>query len=132
MKLVNYMKSYKLNIEQLSLLLSIPKVRVIDILNGYKATPYETVKIGRLLKIKYFINKPLSIQDILEEQKQAVESAKKKILYRVSKNISSMTYAEIEQYVDDLRTDAMYLGMLYANNNEDERVLEEVRKRREL
>jgi hypothetical protein len=43
-----------------------------------------------------------------------------------------MTYEEIEQYLDDLKTDSMYLGLLYANNNEDERVLEEVRKRREL
>lgn len=132
MKLISFMKQYKLNIEQLAMLLNIPKVRVVDILNGYKASPYEIVKIGRLTKMKYFINKPLSIKEILDEQKQAVESAKKKILYKVSKNISSMTYEEIEQYLDDLKTDSMYLGLLYANNNEDEKVLEEVRKRREL
>ena len=132
MKLISFMKQYKLNIEQLAMLLNIPKVRVVDILNGYKASPYEIVKIGRLTKMKHFINKPLSIKEILDEQKQAVESAKKKILYKVSKNISSMTYEEIEQYLDDLKTDSMYLGLLYANNNEDEKVLEEVRKRREL
>ena len=39
---------------------------------------------------------------------------------------------DIEEVLEDLKVNSMYLGLLLANNNDDEKVLTEVRKRREV
>ena len=39
---------------------------------------------------------------------------------------------DIEEVLEDLKVNSMYLGLLLANNNDDEKVLKEVRKRREI
>ena len=126
----NFLSKYKLSIPQLAKLIDMQITRVVAILDGDKPTEYEGIKLDRLKKFKSFITKPLSIDTIVNEQTKSIESAKKTILKKT--RLSHCMTEDIEDYLEDLRVSSMYLGMLYANNNEDEKVLSEVRKRRNI
>lgn len=126
--MLTFAKKFRLNNVQLSLLLGLSVTRVRALMNGAKPTEYEHIKIKRLKKVKSFLIKPMSIDEIVLEQEHAIRNCTSKIIHQ-----SKPCYTdETENYMKDLIANAMYLGLLYANNNEDEKVLNEIRKVREV
>ena len=126
--MISFMKKYKLNITQMALLMDCPRTRIQAIMNGSKPSEYESIKLKRLKKIKSFITKPISIEEIIVEQTKSIESGIEKIVRRTKG--SHCVMEDIEEVLIDLKVNSMYLGLLYANNNLDDKVLSEVRKRR--
>ena len=128
--MISFMKKYKLNITQMALLMDCPRTRIQALMNGAKPTEYEQIKLKRLKKIKPLITKPISIEEIVSEQTKSIESNINKIALKVKH--SHCVMEDIDEVLEDLKVNSMYLGLLLANNNDDEKVLTEVRKRRNL
>jgi len=114
--------------QQLSLILGVSMLRIEAILKGADVTRYEHVKLGRALKIKKMIEKPMSINEIINEQHNTINGTKDRIMDIAHHHIQTKRCEEITNYIDDMIVEAMYLGMLHANNNDDEIVLKKVRE----
>ena len=128
--IIKLKKQFLIDNRQLSLILGISILRIEALLKGAIPSRYEFVKIERGLKIKKMITKPMSIVEIIQEQHTTIEGTKKRILDIAHIGLGAMRCQEMSDYIDDMIDEAMYLGMLYANNNDDEEVLKQVRKRR--
>lgn len=128
--IIKLKKQFLIDNRQLSLILGISILRIEAMLKGAVPSRYEFIKIGRGLKIKKMIAKPMSINEIINEQQNTILGTKKRIIDIAHLGLGTIRCQEISEYIDDMIDEAMYLGMLYANNNDDEEVLDKVRKRR--
>ena len=126
--LLKLKKQFLVNDRQLSLMLGISMLRIDAMIKGSKPTRYELVKLGRALKIKRMIERPMSIKEIVDEQKSSITKTKERIISISAQQLHARRCYEISEYIDHIVVDAMYLGLLYANDNEDEVVLEKVKE----
>jgi transcriptional regulator with XRE-family HTH domain len=122
---------YDLENRQLANILGLSNLRVEELLSEKRnPTKYEKIKVERLLKLKIMIEKPMSLDELMQEQKETIESIKKSIMDKVGEKLFDDKVDQIREYIEDILVESMYLGLMYANNNEDETVLKIVRRRR--
>ena len=132
MNIRQFSKDNRISIHGLSKLLGISEKRAYMLVNGDQPTPYETIKIARLFKFTRYILKPMDLEDNYKDQRIILESLKKTILNQVSKTSCMDTIEMVESYLREVEIESMHLGLMYANNNEDDKVFELVRKRRKI
>lgn len=111
---------FDIDSRKLSILLGVNRVRLNQIETGEKKmSKNEMLKIDRAIKIRKTVEKPKETEELIEEQKQVVSSLGSKLLNKVT-----------QKEIEDLTIEAMYYGMLLANNLQDEDILIRVRNRR--
>lgn len=132
MNLRQFSKDIRISIHALSKLLGITEKRAFALVNGDQPTQYEQIKIARLMKFTRFILKPMDLEENYNVQRVILDSLKHTILKQVHKTSCSDTVNLVQEYIDEFEIESMHLGLMYANNNEDDKVFELVRKRRKL
>lgn len=111
---------FDIDSRKLSILLGVNRVRLNQIETGEKKmSKTEMLKIDRAIKVRKTVEKPKETEELIEEQKQVVSSLGSKLLNKVT-----------QKEIEDLTIEAMYYGMLLANNLQDEDILIRVRNRR--
>ena len=130
-KLKAIKSKYDLDNRQIANILGLSTLRVEE-LESQKRNPtkYEKIKLERFFKIKKMIEKPMSLDELMLEQKCTIDSIRKSILEKVGEKLFDEKVEQIREYLEDLSVESLYLGLMYANNNEDEIVLKIVRQRR--
>lgn len=132
MNIRQFSKDNRISIHGLSKLLGISEKRAFMLVNGDEPTPYEIIKIARLFKFTRYILKPMELEDNYNDQRIILDSLKKTILNQVAKTSCMDTIEMVESYLREVEIESMHLGLMYANNNEDDKVFELVRKRRKV
>lgn len=122
---------YDLDNRQLANLLGLSTLRIEE-LESQKRNPtkYEKIKLERFYKIRKMIEKPMSLDELMQEQKDTITSIRSSIMDKVGEKLFDEKVEQIREYLEDLSVESMYLGLMYANNNDDDTVLSIVRKRR--
>lgn len=122
---------YDLDNRQLANLLGLSTLRIEE-LESQKRNPtkYEKIKLERFYKIRKMIEKPMSLDELMQEQKDTIASIRSSIMDKVGEKLFDEKVEQIREYLEDLSVESMYLGLMYANNNDDDTVLTIVRKRR--
>lgn len=122
---------YDLDNRQLANLLGLSTLRIEE-LESQKRNPtkYEKIKLERFYKIRKMIEKPMSLDELMQEQKDTITSIRSSIMEKVGEKLFDEKVEQIREYLEDLSVESMYLGLMYANNNDDDTVLTIVRKRR--
>lgn len=122
---------YDLDNRQLANLLGLSTLRIEE-LESQKRNPtkYEKIKLERFYKIRKMIEKPMSLDELMQEQKDMITSIRSSIMDKVREKLFDEKVEQIREYLEDLSVESMYLGLMYANNNDDDTVLTIVRKRR--
>lgn len=122
---------YDLDNRQLANLLGLSTLRIEE-LESQKRNPtkYEKIKLERFYKIRKMIEKPMSLDELMQEQKDTIKSICSSIMDKVGEKLFDEKVEQIREYLEDLSVESMYLGLMYANNNDDDTVLTIVRKRR--
>lgn len=122
---------YDLDNRQLANLLGLSTLRIEE-LESQKRNPtkYEKIKLERFYKIRKMIEKPMSLDELMQEQKDTITSIRSSIMDKVGEKLFDEKVEQIREYLEDLSVESMYLGLMYANNNDDDTVLTIVRKRR--
>lgn len=122
---------YDLDNRQLANLLGLSTLRIEE-LESQKRNPtkYEKIKLERFYKIRKMIEKPMSLDELMQEQKDTITSIRSSIMDKVGEKLFDEKVEQIREYLEDLFVESMYLGLMYANNNDDDTVLTIVRKRR--
>jgi DNA-binding transcriptional regulator YdaS (Cro superfamily) len=111
---------FDIDSRKLSILLGVNRVRLNQIETGEKKmSKTEMLKIDRAIKVRKTVEKPKETEELIEEQKLVVTSLGSKLLNKVT-----------QKEIEDLTIEAMYYGMLLANNLQDEEILIRVRNRR--
>ena len=111
---------FDIDSRKLSILLGVNRVRLNQIETGEKnMSKTEMLKIDRAIKVRKTVEKPKETEELIEEQKLVVTSLGSKLLNKVT-----------QKEIEDLTIEAMYYGMLLANNLQDEEILIRVRNRR--
>lgn len=111
---------FDIDSRKLSILLGVNRVRLNQIETGEnKMSKTEMLKIDRAIKVIKTVEKPKETEELIEEQKLVVTSLGSKLLNKVT-----------QKEIEDLTIEAMYYGMLLANNLQDEEILTRVRNRR--
>lgn len=111
---------FDIDSRKLSILLGVNRVRLNQIETGEKKmSKTEMLKIDRAIKVRKTVEKPKETEELIEEQKLVVTSLGSKLLNKVT-----------QKEIEDLTIEAMYYGMLLANNLQDEEILVRVRNRR--
>ena len=130
-KLKAIKQKYDLGNRQLANLLGLSTLRIEELVTEVRCpTKYETIKLERFYKIRKMIEKPMSLDSLMKEQKDTIESIKGSIIEKVGEKLFDEKVDQIREYIEDILAESMYLGMMYANNNDDESVLKIVRGRR--
>jgi hypothetical protein len=132
MNIRQFSKDNRISIHGLSKLLGISEKRAYMLVNGEPPTPYEEIKIARLFKFTRYVLKPMDLEDNYKDQRIILASLKKTILKHVAKTSCMDTLDMVESYLEEVEIESMHLGLMYANNNEDDKVFELVRKRRKV
>lgn len=130
-KIKNIKSKYDLDNRQLASLLGLSTLRVEELVSQKRnPTKHEKIKLDRFYKIKRMIEKPMSLEELMQEQRDTIESIRSSIMEKVGEKLFDEKVEQIREYIEDALVESMYLGLMYANNNEDEIVLKMVRKRR--
>ena len=113
-KLIFLIQRFELTPIQLSSMLGISRNRIKKILNGDILTSRrDELKIDRTIKVQQMLSKHTAIDKEVKDQEFILENLKnRKIDYEV---------------IEGIIAEAMYLGLMLANKNEDEYVLRKVR-----
>ena len=121
---------FELDTRKLSCMLSINRKRLNE-LENLNANPdkKELLKIERAYKVQKMMSKQKTIQTEIDTQIITLNSLRSSCLNRCS-TLNAHTQTEIETYINDILIEGMYLGLMYANNNQDEKVLNNVKRRR--
>ena len=120
-----------LKIDQLSHLLGIPQNRLNVLLKDYTPTKYELIKINRLGKLIDSVQKPMTLKKDLEQQHINVSSGKLKIRHKLETLVCMNTTEQVEKWLEETIENAMILGIMYANNNLDQPLLDSIREKNE-
>lgn len=120
-----------LKIDQLSHLLGIPQNRLNVLLKDYTPTKYELIKINRLGKLIDSVQKPMTLKKDLEQQHLNVSSGKLKIRHKLETLVCMNTTEQVEKWLEETIENAMILGIMYANNNLDQPLLDSIREKNE-
>ena len=122
---------FDLNNRQVANILGLSTLRIEEIISQKRnPSKYEQIKIDRFFKLKRMIEKPMSLDSLMQEQRDTIKSIRDSIMEKVGEKLFDEKVEQIREYLEDVLVESMYLGLMYANNNEDEIVLKMVRKRR--
>lgn len=113
-KIYYLIERFELTPLQLSAMLGISRAKIKKIINNEKeVSKKEEIRIDRAIKVQQMINKHVALDKEVKDQEFILENLKnKKIDFEV---------------IEGIIAEAMYLGLMLANKNEDEYVLRKVR-----
>lgn len=131
MNLEEIKQSSHLKIDQLSHLLGIPQNRLNVLLKEYSPTKYELIKINRLVRMVESIQKPMTLKKDIEQQSLNVNSGKLKIRHKLESLVCMNTTEQVEKWIEEVIENALVLGIMYANNNLDQPLLDKIREKNE-
>lgn len=101
-----------------------------SILSGLsEPTKAETLKLDRAIKVRKMIAKHCAIEKEITLQEDMIKSFKGKIMDKLQR-IDASSLEQVEALLEHIKVESMYIGLMYANLNEDEFVLNQVRSRR--
>lgn len=113
-KIYYLIERFELTPLQLSAMLGISRAKIKKIISNEKeVSKKEEIRIDRAIKVQQMINKHVALDKEVKDQEFILENLKnKKIDFEV---------------IEGIIAEAMYLGLMLANKNEDEYVLRKVR-----
>lgn len=113
-KIYYLIERFELTPLQLSAMLGISRAKIKKIISNEKeVSKKEQIRIDRAIKVQQMINKHVALDKEVKDQEFILENLKnKKIDFEV---------------IEGIIAEAMYLGLMLANKNEDEYVLRKVR-----
>lgn len=127
-KLQTLDKRYKIDAKKVCYILGWTKKKLSDFNNGVKVpSEYDIAMITRLMKVYDTMSKHYPTVEEIDHQKELIENLKSR-LNRYG--ICADNLIKMKDNVDDIIREAMYLGAIMANRNQDEIILKEIRKRR--
>lgn len=121
---------FEIDSKRLAYLSGIKHKRFVDLENEIaKPLEKELFKIDRIYKVLKMLYKPKCINQAFQAQDTMIKGLRYKMMSRVE-TLPIESKTEIERYCSDIIIESMYLGLMFANNNEDETVLKKVKERR--
>lgn len=132
MKLLDELiKRHGYSLKRLSAMLGISPKRIAELLANYEPTKEEKHKIETLKRFACMIGRGLNFDDDIHYQQKQIDLIETDLKKRLD-GLDPDTQEIIVSDLDAIKSECMYLGCFYSNNNQEEIVQKYVRQARRV
>lgn len=129
-KITYIQERFEISKKRICYILDIPRGRMDKLLSGeIELSDIDKLKIDRAMKVQRMMAKHRSIEREFQLMHKIIGSLKDKLI-QCLEPLEADNKADAMKLIEDIYIESQYLGLMYANNNEDETVLKQVKGRR--